>query len=388
MLKIINGIVLIVLIVMVGNLDSRTMVKQNAARPVVRRDLQAIPNTPFFEIKNVVSPIEKEIIMQRLDKQLNLPLDSVWEDDQINNLFDLAKIDPTAARDYFKKIHIKMINSIPQPSDVVTDKPIVLPKETLPIISVDEPMKKAIGRQAPPKKFGDTKVEEVPVIPTEEEPMKIASKKGGAPLGGPKKPVVVGEAKEPSSNVKNIPIVAPKVVEQIFSVSKLKDLPNDKLIELFEGLLEALPKSWNNQVVEKVEEKTKYGSKVYNVYGAPLPKWLNDINTLKKVFISKNIISEEEITKRIADRIIQVRVEKNVKPPVTVVVEEKPKEELTEQDLVRLIKGLLSLPQPDQIGWVVSVKGNIKALDKINHNAALEYHNRFVTLTKEKPFLK
>ena len=70
------------------------------------------------------------------------------------------------------------------------------------------------------------------------------------------------------------------------------------------------------------------------------------------------------------------------------VQEEKPKEELTEQDLVRLIRGLLADPKKDQIGWVVSVKGNIKALDKINHEAALEYHNQFITLTGERPFLK
>ena len=42
-----------------------------------------------------------------------------------------------------------------------------------------------------------------------------------------------------------------------------------------------------DRVIEKVEEKTKYGSKIYNVYGAPVPEWTNDINTLKTVLVSK-----------------------------------------------------------------------------------------------------
>jgi len=56
--------------------------------------------------------------------------------------------------------------------------------------------------------------------------------------------------------------------------------------------------------------------------------------------------------------------------------------------LVTLIKVQLREPKADQIGWVVSIKGNIKALDKMNHEEALKYHDQFIRLTKEKPFLK
>src|SRR5260221_6345989 len=171
------------------------------------------------------------------------------------------------ARDYFIKMRATM-----ESTEV---KPVV--DSTLPV--GEEPMKKATGRPAPSRKPGAPKVEPTE-IPAGEEPMKKSAMpvpRKGAPSGGPKKaliPTKEGSAKPAASKE-----TAPKVVEQVFSKSKLEQLDNDKLFELFNDLLEKLGSvgtNWNSTIVEKIEEKTKYGQKTYNVYGAPVAKWKND----------------------------------------------------------------------------------------------------------------
>lgn len=342
------------------------------------------------EVKITTSAINREEIIQKIDNQLSLPLSDVWYDTMDNLLFDLSAVDRAMARNYVQQVRQKIVDSI-KPKEVIVEKivekpvivekiiekPVFIPQKEMPSMQPtgdDQPM--IVSKKIAPKKLGGE-----PIVP-EGEGMKIGIKKAPPQLGG-------GPVKKPGEVVKPVskPVV-PKPVEQIFSVPKLKILDNEKLLALFAELLEKLPSNWNNQVVEKVEEKTKYGSKIYNVYGAPIPKWVNDMNTLKKVLVMNMIMPEEEITKKVADRIVQVRSEKSVKPVVSIVQEEKPQEELTEEDIIRLIKGLLAEPKTDQLGWVVSIKGNIKALDKLNHEAALEYHNRFIKLTGEKPFLK
>jgi hypothetical protein len=373
----------------------------------------------------IIPSVDQEAIIKRLDEQLLAPIESAW-DARVDDLFTLATVNPILARSYFKKMSEKMATTDVTPVEVVTQKPAEKPaiepikepevkaepekmiekkaeekapqeKPTETVLPIgEEPMKKST-RPAPPKKFGPKPgTAEIPQNTTEpslpmgQEPMKVSTKpapKKGAPSGGPKKALT--PAKTPTTPTAEK--AAPKVAEQIFSVSKLQALDDDTLIKLFRDLLDKLgsvPTNWNGMVVEKVEEKTKYGSKVYNVYGAPVAKWTNDINTLKKVLISKKIMSEGQVAQEIKDRIVQVRSEKNVAPVTPIQPAEKPKEELTEEDLVRLIKAQLAEPKQDQIGWVVSIKGNIKALDKINHEAALEYHNRFIKLTGEKLFIK
>ncbi len=124
------------------------------------------------------------------------------------------------------------------------------------------------------------------------------------------------------------------------------------------------------------------------MYGAPVSKWSNNMSILKTVLVDQNIMTEKDAAKTIADRISEVRAEKTAKPPVVGAQEEKPKEELSEQDLIKMINGLLAEPKKGEIGWVVSTKGNIKALDKLNHAEALKYHDKFVEITGERRFLQ
>ncbi|HLJ31808.1 MAG TPA: hypothetical protein VKU36_05180 [Candidatus Babeliales bacterium] len=404
--------IIILIIISMHIIDAKQM-----RRLVDVRELLEKPTIPAV----VIPQVDQEALIKRLDEQLLTPVESAW-DMRVDDLFTLATVNPPLARLYFKKMSEKMAATDVTPIEVVVQKPAEKPtiestkepeikgepekivekkaeeKPTETVLPVgEEPMKKST-RPAPPKKFGpkpgapetpESATE--PSLPVGEEPMKVSTKpapKRGAPSGGPKKALTPTSK---TSTKPEIEKIAPKATEQIFSVSKLQPLDDDTLIKLFRDLLDKLgtvPSNWNGMVVEKVEEKTKYGSKVYNVYGAPVAKWTNDINTLKKVLISKKVMSEEQVTQEIKDRIVQVRSGKNVAPVTTTQPEEKPKEEFTQEDLVRLIKAQLAEPRQDQIGWVVSIKGNIKALDKINHDAALEYHNKFITLTKEKPFLK
>lgn len=398
---------IIMIATVTSDIDAKIMRRMKEVETALSRPVMTPPAT--------VSVIDQGAIKKRLDEQLRSPVEVAWND-RINDLFDLATVNRELARDYFIKMRTKMESAeirsvedgekvIARPVGVKSEEikteiaPVVeKPAESI-VLPAEEPMKKATGRPAPPRRPGLPKEEVVvPKVETSEglvaaeEPMKkstMPAPKKGAPSGGPKKiltPAKEGAAKPVASKEE----VASKVVPQIFSVPKLQQLDNEKLLELLSDLLDKLgtvASNWNSTIVEKVEEKTKYGYKVYNVYGAPVAQWMNNITTLKKVIISKNIMSEEEIIKKIADRIAQVRAEKVVKPAMQPEVE-KQKEELTEEDLVRLIKGLLAEPKPTEIGWAVSIKGNIKALDKVNHAMAMQYHDQFIKITKEKPFLK
>lgn len=403
------------------------------------KDVENLLAHPTQVATRIIS-VDQDAIIKRLDEQLSSPVEAAW-DDRVDDLFNLATVNPELARSYFKKMSEKMVITDVKPIEVVVEKPaekptqkeeqkeeqkIIVPEKNqepqkvieekepskVPVIEKpieptlpvgEKPMEKST-RPAPPRKFGPKPevVEgaqgETAQVPSDNEAMKpftrpAPPKKGGAPSGGPKKTLIPSSSAKATTpgSVEGKKEVAPKKVEQIFSGPKLQQLSDDKLVELFNELLDKLrtdPRSWNAMDVVKMEEKTKYGSKTYNLYGAPIAKWTNDINTLKKVLVSKNIMSEAQVTQTIAECIAQVRSEKKSQQVVSKEQQEKPQEELTGEDLAKLIKAQLTDPKPTEIGWVVSIKGNIKALDKINHEEALKYHDQFIKITKEKPFLK
>lgn len=404
------------MLIMAQSIDAKVMKRgQNvSSNPVTQPTSIVTPPVPALSpipapMPAPVMKVDQDAIKKRLDEQLSSPVETAWND-RINDIFDLAMVNRELARDYFIKMRQKMVEAGVGPVELIERPASAKATEDRPskeaiektgksvepsLPAGEEPMKKATGKPAPSRKLDAPKVEPAEGVPSGEEPMKKAegrpapSRKPGAPSGGPAKNI--GGAK-PGAAKPGTTQEAPKVAEQIFSVSKLQQLDNDKLLELFNDLLDKLgtvPSNWNGMAVEKVEEKTKYGSKIYNVYGVPVPDWTRKIDTLKKVLISKNVTPEAEVTQKIADRIAQVRVEKAVAKPIVQPEQEKAKEELTEDDLVKLIKAQFADPKTDQIGWVVSIKGNIKALDKLNHATAMQYHDQFIKLLpKEKPFLK
>lgn len=406
--------IMMLIVLAIFCIDAKVMQRMRGGQ-VVSRPVATSVSTPVTTTLPVIKT-DQEVIKKRLDQQLSSPVENAWED-RINDLFDLAIVNRESARDYFIKIREKMAE---ESSVKAEEKPVVKPPfaevekgglESKPVevkpevvkaevVSVEkpaesilpagaEPMKIGTGKPAPPRKFGAPKVEsEVPKAETGEAlmtiPKKPAPPKKGPPPGGPKKALtpLIKTAEAAAGKKEEAP---KKVVEQIFTLAKVKALEDDKLLALFNDLLEKLgtvSTNWNATIVEKVEKETGHG--FYNAYGAPVLEWMNKISTVKRALVEKKIMTEEEASQKIKDRIAQVRSEKNVKPVASAQPEEKLKEELTEEDLVKLIKGLLAEPKTDQIGWAVAIKANIKALDKLNPAAAKEYQDRFIQLMQSK----
>ena len=107
--------------------------------------------------------VDQAAIVKKLDEQLLSPVESAW-DERVDDLFSLATVNPELARSYFKKMSEKMAVTDVKPIEVVEQKPEEKPsfdklrtsgekgvEPTLP--TSEEPMKKAVGAQAPPKKF-------------------------------------------------------------------------------------------------------------------------------------------------------------------------------------------------------------------------------------------
>jgi hypothetical protein len=360
--------------------DAKIMRRAQDVAPVLPQPVVVTPES--VRVNPVpVQHIDQDAIKRRLDEQLRAPVESAWND-RINDLFDLATVNRELARDYFIKIREKMASVGLKPTE----------EFKLPV--GEEPMQKTEGHRAPPRKkevVGEPKKEEG--IPSGDEPMQkgkqpAPSRKPGAPSGGPAKKIG-GDVKVPVKPgvVKKEETAKPGLItgNESFGKAQLMKMENDQLMALFNEYLEKLPKYWISTATEKIEEP---GKMIQVVRGLPNDRWKNNMNTIKGVIITKNLMPEAEIAKKIVDRTVQVRIEQTAKPAVTTQQEEKPKEELTEEDLVKLIKMQLAEPKTDQIGWVVSTKGNIKALDKLNHAAAMQYHDQFINLTKEKAFLK
>jgi hypothetical protein len=333
--------------------------------------------------------IDQDAIKKRLDEQLRSPIESAWND-RVNDLFDLAMVNRELARDYFIKMREKMLELGVKPVELV-ERSSVKPVEE----KTEEPMKRATG----PGKPAAPKIEptEVPKTETTEsipsgEAMTISTKKapprrfGQKPVEVPKteigKDVAVGKEMKQETKAKT-----PVKTEQIFSKPKLKELDNDKLLELFKGLLNELGtvlSNWNGMFVEKVEEKTKYGSKIYNVYGAPVSDWTRKIDTLRDVLSDKNIMTKEESKRQKEDRIAQVRAEKAAAKPV-VQPEEKRTEEITEADVVRDIKELLAKPADSRDArWETAMQANIRRLKPLNPAEAEKYRDQLNKLMKNK----
>jgi len=164
-------------------------------------------------------------------------------------------------------------------------------------------------------------------------------------------------------------------------------MENSALLELFNKHLDTLDKNWNEQSNEIVKVKTAYGTKTEMIRGVPELSWSNTLNTIKKVIIEKNLMTESEVTKKIEDRIKEVRAEKIKKP--TVVAEEKVAVGLTQHDLEQQLNALFGNPQTTQMSWLVSVKSAIKKLDALNHESALKYQEDYIQLMpKERRFIK
>ncbi len=259
--------------------------------------------------------VDQKVIKQRLDEQLQVPVETAW-DDRINDLFDLAMVNRELARQYFIQMREKMVVTDVKPIEVVLEKNATEKKEEAKKIEPtkgaeekltetmlpagEEPMQKAAGRSAPPRKPGAPKVEPTEAPKTEEvstdEPMQQAPTKKGPPPGGPKSkigssPKSTASAKKPEESVVKGP--APLSVTETYSAARLDKALTSELLTLFEDLLKALGtigKFWDGTVVPQ----------------KPVLDWDNKINSVKKALMKRPGIKINYDTV-IADRIKEVR---------------------------------------------------------------------------------
>ena len=204
----------------------------------------------------------------------------------------------------------------------------------------------------------------------------------------PTPPPLPGGKALPGDTTTKLPVKQPAKPPAI-TLGSLRKMDDTTLLALFDKHLQDLEKHWNEQSNEVVKVKTRYGERSEMVRGVPEVLWNNTLNTIKKVVLEKQLMSEADIIKRIDERIAFVRAEKAKKATTIQVKEEKPVEEDTQQDIERRLKGLFAEPKITEIPWLVNVKSAIKKLDVKDHQAALKYQEEFIkVLPQEKRFIK
>lgn len=338
--------------------------------PVMPQEKTEIPVAGLSVVHNTPEKTES-IIKEELEQLIALSdsqKNESWEQKVNALLFDLAFYDKETAADYLRKIYKRPV--------LVEHSPKVFGGPTPPPMPGMPPVIKAGGPPPPPPMPGMQ-----PVVkaggPPPPPPMPGLPKPGGPPA-----PPLPGGAKPGAS----LPAIVKKPA---LTPSVLRKMDGQEVLKLFNEHLDGLKNSWNILVEERVEVKTKYGSRVEIIRGAPDLAWKNLVNTLKKSLVEKKVMTNDECDQKINERIGQVREEKkSMKADVSSVVE-KVSEEETQVDIERQIKSLLSDPKTTEISWMVGIKSGIKKLDKLNHDAALKYQEDFIKIMpKEKRFIK
>lgn len=339
--------------------EESVMPQEKTEMPVA--ELSVVHNAPEKTESMITEELEQLIALSDLQKNES------WEQKVNALLFDLAFYDKEKAADYLRKIYKRQ--------GLVEYSPKTLGGPTPPPMPGMPPVIKAGGPPPPPPMPGT-----LPVVKT----------------GGPTPPPMPGMPKPGEPPAPPLPggvkpgVPLPAIVKKpALTPSVLRKLDGQEVLKLFNEHLDGLKNSWNILVEERVEVKTKYGSRVEIVRGAPDLGWKNIVNTLKKSLVEKKVMTNDECDKKINERIDQIREEKkSMKADVSSVVE-KVSEEETQVDVERQIKNLLSDPKTTEISWMVGIKSGIKKLDKLNHDAALKYQEDFIkVMPKEKRFIK
>jgi len=311
--------------------------------------------------------IDYSAVISKLDDLMAVPVDrknELWERDVNALIFDLSQHDKDKAQNYMKRIYVR--------ADSV---PVCIPSLSIPSTNVPQPPSAGVpkppvgGPPAPPSGS-------VPKPPAGGPPAPPSGGMPKSPTGGPKPPALPGG--KPAQ---------PKPV--VMTLAALNKLSESELLTLFDTHLNELKNEWNGMSEKRVEVKTKYGSRVEIVRGEPSSGWNNKVDTIRKSLVSRNIMTVDDVHKKIQDRIDQVRAEKKTALPSGSVVSEKPAEEITQKNVEQQLKILLSNPKVDEMSWIVGVKSSIKTLNTFDHDAALKYQENFIELLpKEKRFIK
>jgi hypothetical protein len=312
----------------------------------------------------------------------------------VNDLiFDLAAVDRNLSQEYLKKIRIKTTPVVlPQSAKSTaptaeTAKTVAKeePKPTEGKAPIAEPMKRGTPPATPPllrpssakatedtqgfggQAAGGMKQGTPPPPPGG---MKKPGNAGGPPP--PPGPMIKKGKNAPAQKGQAAPVVPkgpdPLTITGSYSAGQLAKRSNEEIIELFNKLLDALgtnPDFWDAAKKE------------------PKLDWNNKISTAKKALMDqkRNLALNGE--QMIKDRIQQVRIEKAQqgleKQNAAQMAEKKvEKLEYTQEELVAKIDALKKRMDPSDFKWLIEFQGNIKKLDKINHEKAAEYEAEFI----------
>jgi hypothetical protein len=171
----------------------------------------------------------------------------------------------------------------------------------------------------------------------------------------------------------------PLSIKGTYSAARLAKETDNDLLTLFNDLLEALATT-----ADFWSAKDK----------KPQLDWDNKINAVKKALLDPKRTITIDVNKAIQDRINQVRMEKaQAGQAQQAAVEkakekEKPKEEVSEPELIEQINKLLKKADTSDMLWLIQFKGIVRSLDTVNHDKALVYENDFIKqFPGQKPFL-
>ena len=381
-MQIIVKVIVIMSVLAVYPLHSRTVgpaaVSKAVEKPVVTPPLQPERKVPVVDVS-------KDTILKQLDTLLlQASIDDVWYDAVDNLIFDLYFIDRGMAKDYLKRIHIK--NTQIAAAKIPSVTPVPSPTVDVRRGTSPTPPPPPVGKKVIPPSPGGIPT---PTPPPGQKGMgptpPPVGKKGTGPTPPPPPGPMVKKDKQEGPLVK-APIIpaAPQGPEPLsirgtYSAARLAKETDADLIELFNDLLAALPTSadfWN------AKDKK------------PQLDWENKIGAVKKALLDPKRSTNIDADKRIEDRIKEVRTEKAQQGQKQQAAaeqakeKEERKEEVSEAELVVLIETLLKQPNVSDFKWLVKFTTNVKKLDAINHDMAVEYESNFIKkFPEQKPFL-
>lgn len=323
----------------------------------------------------------KKEIEKKLDDLLQQKMiDELWYTGVNNLIFDLAVIDRNLSNEYLKKVRqktvtipVKIVSPALDSESVQKNTPAISPLP--PKNQSPQPREISKGSPPPPPPSGGIAKGGIPLPPNS------GVKKGTPPP--PPGPMVKGAKATPAAKGKSSPVISPKgpdplTIRESYGAKQLEKRTNEEVIELFNKLLEAL--GTYTDFWDAVQKKPKLD-------------WENKINTVKKTLVDPKRNISIDAAKAIADRIVQVRTDKAKEGLAKQAMaekkeEEKEREEFSESELIAKIESLKKREKVNEMNWLIEFQGNIKKLDKVNHEKALSYQNEFIKkFTGQRPFL-
>lgn len=131
----------------------KEIASEKEAAVVPEKEVEVVPEKEVVQI----SPIDKDVIIKKLEEELLLPVDDEWRKRVDDLLFDLASVDREMAREYSQKVHKKVTDAFAKITEPVVEKPIIPVKEAAPVVEkpeekISEETTGAVAKGTPPSR--------------------------------------------------------------------------------------------------------------------------------------------------------------------------------------------------------------------------------------------